>query len=438
MGIWDSIKAKTFLEVIEWTDSTNNTIVYRFPTHQKAITDGSKLVVREGQAAVFINEGQLSDVFGPGSWDLDTRNTRILSFFKTIGYGFDDPYKGEIYFLNTKQFTDQKWGTSNPFMMRDPDFGVVRVRAFGSYCFRVTDPAQFLRQVVGTDHLFKTGEITGQLKRKLISSFTDAVVETRMGVLDLGAQFTELGDDMCKQMTPWFTNHYGITLTDFAIVNLSLPPNVEKALDERTSMGIVGDMGAYTQFQTAKAIRESASAPGGGNPMMQAGMGFAVGNQMANQMAQSQGGQFNPQHGLSQGHHAPPPPPPPQQAASFHYSGPGGQKQGLSAAQIAAEVSANRSGAHNIWAPGWPGWKPWDQVAEIASLVAPAQASFHYSGPSGQQQGLSAQAVADKVKAAPSANHNVWAQGWPGWKPARDVPEIAVLLGGGPPPPPPM
>jgi membrane protease subunit (stomatin/prohibitin family) len=350
MGLWDTLKQHAgaqFLDVIEWLDDSRNTIVYRFPIFNQAIQDGGKLVVREGQAAVFINEGKLSEVFGPGTYELSTRTKAVWSFFETIKYQLNYPYKGDIYFVNTRQFMDQKWGTSNPIMLRDADFGPTRIRAYGTYTFRVTDPAQFLREVVATDGLFTTNEIEGQLKRKLVSQFTDAVVSAKVPVLDLGARFSELGEGMSKQMTPWFQQHYGITLTDFTIENVSLPPNVEKALDKRTSMGVLGDLNAYSQFQAANALEDAAKNPGSGGAMMNAGMGFAMGNVMANQMAQAHqpgGGQFNPQHGMAQG----PPPPPPSTGMQYHYHGPGNDQGQFNAQQIAQKIAANREGAHNI------------------------------------------------------------------------------------------
>jgi len=446
MSFWNSLKQHAgaqFLDVIEWLDDSRNTIVYRFPIFNQAIQDGGKLVVREGQAAVFVNEGKLSEVFGPGTYELSTRTKAISSFFTSIKYALNYPYKGDIYFVNTRQFMDQKWGTSNPIMLRDADFGPTRIRAFGTYTFRVTDPGQFLREVVGTDGLFTTDEIVGQLKRKLVSSFTDTVVSSKVPVLDLGARFMEMGEGMAKAMTPWFQQHYGITLTDFTIENVSLPPEVEKVLDKRTSMGVLGDMNAFTQFQAANALEAAANNPGsGGGQMMGAGMGFAMGNVMAGQMAQAQtpgGGQFNPQQGMNAGA---PPPPPQQGAQTFHYHGPTEQGQ-FNAAQIAQKVAQDRSGTHNVWAAGWAGWKPWSQVPEIANQIPPQMPpppggmKYHYNGPNGQAE-LTAAEVAQRVSAAPDGRHLVWRKGFEGWKPAKEMPDIAGLLGGGGPPPPPM
>ena len=446
MGIWNTLKrhAKAqFLDVIQWMEDDRDTIVYRFPVFNQAIQDGGKLVVREGQAAVFVNEGQLSDVFGPGTYDISSRTKALWSFFDSIKYQLNYPYKGDIFFVSTRRFTEQRWGTPNPVMMRDAQLGPVRLRAFGIYSYRIGDPAAFIREIVGNVGLFTTDEINGQLKRKLQSAFSDTVGESKIPVLDLAAQYMDLGEALRERMNPWFIENYGIQLTDFVVENISLPPDVEKMLDKRTSMGLVGDMNAYTQFQAANAMETAAGRPGGGgNPMLDAGMGLAMGGVMGNQMmnAQGRGGTFNPNMGFGGGQQAPgmAPPPPPQ--AVLHYSGPSGQAQ-LSAADIAQRVAADRSGSHNVWAPGWPGWKPWSQVPEVAGLVPPAAPppapgaaeTYHYHGPDGQME-LSGPEIKARVEAAPDARHLVWQQGWEGWKPAAEV--AGIMAAGGPPPAP--
>lgn len=441
MGLWDTLKTHAgaqFLDVIQWLDDSQDTIVYRFPIMNQAIQDGGKLVVREGQAAVFLNEGQLSQVFTAGTYELSTRTKAIWSFFESIKYQLNYPYKGDVYFVNTKQYTGQKWGTPNPIMMRDAQLGPVRIRAFGSYAFRVTDAAAFLRELVGTKGLVQTEEINKAIKNKLQSAFADTVGEAKIPVLDLAAQYMDIGDALRGRMSPWFEQNFGITITDFVVENISLPPEVEKMLDKRTSMGLIGDMGAYTQFQAANAIESAASRPGAGNPMMDAGLGLAMGGAMGQQLARSQGaGPYNPNHGMPSA-----PPPPPAAEPSFHYHGPNGQGT-YTAREIAAFVAANRAGAHNVWSAGWPAWKPWREVSEIAGLVPPemppppgASVTFHYSGPSGQQE-LSAAEIAKLVAANPAGPHHVWKAGFDGWKNAADVPEIqAAMRPPGPPPPP--
>ncbi len=447
MGFWDTIKTHAgaqFLDVIEWTDDTRNTIVYRFPTFQKAITDNSKLIVREGQAAVFVSEGRMSDVFGPGSYKLDTSNTPILTFFKTIAYQLENPYKGEVYFVSTRQFTENPWGTPNPIVMRDAEFGMIRLRGHGVYSFRVTDPAEFIRQIVGTDGLFTTNEIAGQLKKKLVQALADSIGQSKLSVLDLAARYMDLGDEIRERMNPTFQSSYGITLTDFTIVNLTLPEEVEKALDTRTKMGVLGDLDAYTKLKSAEAIDTAARNPGIAGAAMGMGVGFGMGNVMGNTMAAGagHGGAFNPHTGLSGGGPAAAPPPLPSSATTYHYNGPGGAAQ-LSLADVVSRIAADRAGNHLLWAAGWPGWKSWSDVPEVASQVppapAPAASTFHYNGPSGQGEKSTAE-IARLLAADPSGRHLVWKQGMSGWESATDVAEIAAAMSaGGPPPiPPPL
>jgi membrane protease subunit (stomatin/prohibitin family) len=449
MGIWDTLKGHAkaqFLDVIQWMEDDRDTLVYRFPVFNQAIQDGGKLVVREGQAAVFVNEGRLSEVFGPGTYELSTRTKAIWSFFESIQYALNYPYKGDIFFVSTRRFTELRWGTPNPVMMKDAELGPVRIRAFGIYSFRIGDPGNFLKELVGNQGLFTTDEIQGQLKRKLVSAFADTVGEARIPVLELAAQYMDLGDAMRERMNPWFIENYGIQLTDFVVENISLPPDVEKMLDKRTSMGILGDMGAYTQFQAANAIETAAGQPGGGNnPMLQAGMGMAMGNVMGHQMMNAQHGGGRQVYGNQPMPSAPPPPPPPVQT-TLHYNGAGGQGQ-LSAAEIAQHVANNRAGQHHVWMPGWPGWKAWSQVPEVANLVPPEmppppsmaapEPVYTYNGPSGQAQAKASE-IRAAMAAAPDARHLVWQNGWPEWKDAADVPEIASGPPAGGPPPPPM
>ncbi|MCB9668907.1 MAG: SPFH domain-containing protein [Alphaproteobacteria bacterium] len=448
MGLWSTLKQHAgaqFLDVIEWLDNTNDTLVWRFPVFNQAITDNSKLVVREGQAAVFVSEGRLSDVFGPGTYTLDTRNTPITSFFKSIAYALQYPYKGDIYFVSTRQFTDNGWGTATPIMLRDAEFGPVRIRAYGVFSYRITDPAEFLRQIVGTDGLFTTDEINGQLKKKLVAGFASAVGKAKIPILDLAANYLEMGDQLATSITPTMQSSYGISLTDFTIQSISLPEAVEKALDERSKMGVLGDLNAYTQLQAAESIKTAAANTGLGGAGIGMGVGFGMGNMMGNTMGNAfgGGGQFNPQTGMQGG--MPPGPPPPPPAATFHYSGPAGQGQ-KSLDELVAIVSADRNGAHNVWMQGWPGWKSVKEVPEVMSRLPPpvaapppfpAAASYHYNGSGGSGE-MGLDQVVAAVKGDPSGKHHVWQQGWDGWKLAQDVPEIAGKLSAGPPPPPPM
>src|SRR6476661_6929920 len=286
MGILDRLSPSSqFIEVIEWLDDSTNTLVYRFPVRDQEIKNGAQLIVRESQSAVFVYEGQIADQFPPGRYTIDGGNTPILSKLGAWKYGFNSPFKSEVYFVSTKQFQDLKWGTPNPVMMRDPDFGMVRLRAFGIYSIRVADPQSFIKEIAGTNARFVTEDVEGQLKRTLVSSFTDALGEAKIAALDLASNYDELGKFMRGKMADDF-KAWGLELIKFVIENISLPPEVEAAMDKRTSMGVIGDVGRYTQFQAADAMRDAAQNPSGGaGTGAGLGAGFALGNAMAGAMS---------------------------------------------------------------------------------------------------------------------------------------------------------
>lgn len=284
MSIIDKVKEAAlnqFIEVIEWLDNTQDTLLYRFPVYQQEIKNGAQLIVRESQAAVFVFEGQVADVFTPGRYTVEGGNTPILSKLGAWKHGFNSPIKSEVYFVNTKQFTDMKWGTSNPIMMRDADFGIVRLRAFGAYSLRVADPAEFIKEVAGTNAHFQTEDIDGQLKRAIVTEFSDSLGELKIPALDLAAQYKELGEKIRGMINEDFKG-YGLEVTKFYVENISLPPEVEAAMDKRASMGALGDAQRYMQFQAADALRDAAQNEGGGAGLGAGlGAGFAVGGQMA-------------------------------------------------------------------------------------------------------------------------------------------------------------
>src|SRR5206468_12078560 len=283
MGLLASIRTQ-FIEVIEWLDDSGNTMLYRFPVHGQEIKNGARLTVRESQTAVFVFQGQIADVFPPGLYTIDGGNTPVLTKLGAWKHGFTSPFKSEVYFVNTKQFTDLKWGTPNPVMMRDADFGMVRLRAFGIYSMRVADPRAFIKEIAGTNARFETEDIEGQLRRTLVSGFSDAVAESKIAALDLASNYDELSKFSRTKLQDEFKS-FGLELTKFVIENISLPEDVEAAMDKRTSMGVLGDMGKYTQFEAAQAMRDAAQNPGGGAGLGAGlGAGFAVGNAMAGAM----------------------------------------------------------------------------------------------------------------------------------------------------------
>ena len=286
MGILNMIKGQ-LIDVIEWTDNTGTTMVHKYDMNGKEIMMGAQLTVRESQVAIFVNEGQLADVFEPGRYELSTSNMPIMTALKSWKYGFNSPFKSDVYFVNTKQFLDQKWGTSNPVMMRDAEFGMVRLRAHGIYSFRVSDPTAFLKEAFGTNAYMSVEGVTGQIKRTLVSGLSDAIAQSKIPALDLAANYDELGQYALQTLSARIGN-LGLKLETFVIENISLPDEVEKAMDRRTSMGVVGDLNQYTQFQAAEAIRDAANNPNG-----MAGLGATMG--MGAMMAQTMQGAFNPQ-----------------------------------------------------------------------------------------------------------------------------------------------
>lgn len=276
MALWDKLKGE-LVDIIEWLDPTRDTLVHRFERYNNEIKYGAQLVVREGQAAVFVNMGKVADVFAPGIYKLETKNLPILSTLMGWKYGFESPFKAEVYFVSTRQFTDLKWGTMNPVMLRDAEFGPVRLRAFGTYAIRVKDPAALIRQIVGTDGRFTIDQITEQLRNVIVSRFTDILGGSKIPVLDLAGNYDELGQFITERIGAEF-EQYGLELTKLLVENISLPPEVEKALDARSSMGIVGDLSKYTQFQVANSVPDAAKNPGG---LAAAGAAIGIGAAMA-------------------------------------------------------------------------------------------------------------------------------------------------------------
>jgi membrane protease subunit (stomatin/prohibitin family) len=364
MGLFDKLKNE-FIDIIEWTDSSNDTMVWRFPRYQNEIKNNAKLTVRESQVAVFVNEGQFADVFLPGMYTLSTQNLPILSTLKGWKYGFDSPYKAEIYFVNTKQFTNLKYGTKNPIMLRDAEFGPIRIRAFGSYNMRITDAKMFLKEIAGTDDQVTTEEITDNLRNIVVTRFTDAVASAKIPVLDMASNYDEFSEAIHKKIQAEFLE-YGINLTKLLVENISLPPEVEAMLDKRSSMGIVGNLGAYSQFQAANAMEQAAQNPNGGGLMgagMGMGMGMGMGNQMAGMYNQNQ---FNPQTGMQNQQNTPPPPPP----VSQYFIAVNGAQQGPFDDNTFRAMIQNGTVKKEtvIWKNGMAGWLPAGQVPELAAF----------------------------------------------------------------------
>ena len=278
MGLWDAAKNQ-FIEVIEWLDESSDTLVYRFPVVGQEIKMGAQLTVRESQMAIFVNEGQIADIFSPGRYVLSTQNMPVLTKLKSWKYMFNSPFKAEVYFVNTKQFLDQKWGTSNPILMRDKEFGMIRLRGYGVYSFKVKDPGVFLKEIFGTNGDTGVEYISGHLKKMIVSSLSDLIAESKIAALDLATHYDELSEFGKKKLIETF-GQFGLELKTFVIENLSLPEEVEKVVDKKTSMNVIGDVGQYTRFQAADALRDAAQNEGGG--LAGAGMGLGAGVAMGN------------------------------------------------------------------------------------------------------------------------------------------------------------
>ena len=363
MGFFDNLKnqiGSQFIEIIEWLDDSDDTLVYRFPVYNQEIKMGAQLTVRENQVAIFVNEGEVADVFKPGRYELSTQNMPIMTTLRSWKYGFDSPFKAEVYFFNTRIFTDLKWGTSNPVMMRDAEFGMIRIRAFGTYALRISDPKEFFKTVVGTQGLTTTDDILGQLRSTIISQLSDIIAESKIAALDLASSYRELCTLAQKELTPAFAS-FGLELSRFNIDNISLPEEVEAAIDQRTKLGVLCDrLGQYAQMQTAESIKIAAANPGG-----LAGAGVGIGAGMA--MGQAMGGAFNAPPPPS-GSAAPPPPPGGGAASTPRWSlaidgktyGPytdDALKAMVSSGQVPSSTQA--------WRPGASGWAALDTYSEL-------------------------------------------------------------------------
>jgi len=285
MGLMDYLKGQ-FLEIIQWTDDSRDTLAWCFPDEDKEIKRGAQLIVRESQVAQFVYLGQFGDTFGPGQHTLSTDNIPILSTLKGWKYGFESPFKADVYFVTTRLFTGNKWGTSNPIMMRDQDFGIVRVRAFGTFDFKITDPKLFLKEVAGSDHHFRLDEFADTMRSRIISVFTDALATAKVPVLDLATRYSELGDALLPIINPITQGKYGIEIASFILENASVPPEVEAAIDKRSSMSAVGNLNDYVKFQMAEGMAKGGGGPAGAAAEIAMGFGMAQ-----NMMAQ---GVFNP------------------------------------------------------------------------------------------------------------------------------------------------
>jgi excisionase family DNA binding protein len=283
MGIMDFLKGE-LIEIVEWTDDSRDTLSFRFPDDDKAIKNGAQLIVRESQQVQFVYLGEFGDTFGPGKHTLTTDNIPILTRLKSWKYGFNSPFKADVYYLNTRLFTGNKWGTANPIMMRDDDLGIVRARAFGTFDFRISDPKLFLKEVAGSDHNFRLDEFADTMRSRIVSVFADALASAKVPVFDVASRYTELGEALLPLINPAVSAKYGISIASFIVENVSVPPEVEQAIDKRSSMAAVGNLNDYVKFQMAQGMERGGSGAGG------MATELAVGLSIAQQIMKEQGG----------------------------------------------------------------------------------------------------------------------------------------------------
>jgi membrane protease subunit (stomatin/prohibitin family) len=393
-----------FIDIVEWTDDSRDTIVWRFPRYENEIKMGAKLVVRESQTAVFVNEGRIADVFTPGTYTLETENLPLLSTLKGWKYGFHSPFKAEVYFVTTRQFTGLKWGTQNPVVLRDAEFGMVRLRAFGGFAARVTDAAALLRELAGTDPEFRTEEVQDWLRQLVVGRLANVLATAGVPMLDLATRQDTLGARLAEALTAELAP-VGIAVPTFVIENISLPPEVEQAIDTRSRMAIAGNLDQYAKFQAANAIGEAARNPGGAGEGVGLGLGVAVGQQIAAALTPQQQ--------------------PVQQAPQSFAQQPAQPAQPTQPQQQQQPPQAPGGGA-----AGAP-------VAGPPPLPRPAQ---WFVGVGGVQQGpYDTAALAGLASGGTLTRETlVWREGMAGWAAAGQVPEVAPVFGAVPPPLPPQ
>jgi membrane protease subunit (stomatin/prohibitin family) len=372
MGLFDKIRGE-FIDIIEWLDDSRNTLVWRFPRYQNEIKNGAKLIVRPGQVAIFVSEGKLADIFESGTHDLITGNLPILSTLKGWKYGFNSPFKAEVYFVSTRPVIDLKWGTPNPIILRDPEFGPIRVRAFGTYVLKAVEPKALLTEIVGTGAAVSTDEVTELVRAIIIESLSDMLGTSEIAALDFASNYRKLASELQKKVQERIDDEYGLELPQLMIVNISLPEEVEKALDVSTKMKVIGDMNRFQQYQMGEAMTTAAANPAGGGAAE--GLGLGIGLAMANRMT--------PVGGLPMG---------------------GIPMMGAVAPTPAVSLPPT------LW-----------HVAHQGQTLGP----------------FSSQQMLDAIgRAELRADTMVWTAGMPAWQMARDVPQLAGYFQAPPPPPP--
>jgi membrane protease subunit (stomatin/prohibitin family) len=360
MGLFDKLRGE-LVDIIEWIDDPGSTLVWRFPRYHNQIKSGAQLVVRPGQVAVFVHRGKLADMFEPGHYELRTDNLPILSTLQGWKHGFDSPFKSEVYFVSTRQVTDLKWGTPNPIMLRDADYGPIRLRAFGHYTLKAVDPRALLTELVGTDAEFEADEVTELVRSIINTAFANLIGESKIAALDLAAKYQELSASLREKVVERVDDEYGLDVPQLFIVNISLPEEVEKALDTKTKMNVIGDMARFQQYQMGEAMTAAAANPSGGGAAE--GMGLGMGFAMAGQMMRGAGQTGTGLSGAGQAGSVPPPPP----GGAWHVTLGGNTMGPFSATQVVEGIARGDVTIGTlVWTAGMAGWQPAGEVPQLA------------------------------------------------------------------------
>lgn len=354
MGLFDKLRNE-FIDIIDWTDNTNDTVVYKFPRFQNEIKMGAQLTVRESQIAVFMNEGQIADVFQPGMHTLSTQNMPILSTLKGWKFGFNSPFKADVFFVSTKQFIDQKWGTKNPITVSDPRFGFIELRSFGNFAYRVTDGGKFIKEIAGTQDRYTTDELAEQLRTLVVTKFTDAVGEGNIPIEKFAANLDELSKLGQEKLNTDFVE-YGLTITKFLVENVSMPEELKKEIFNYSRLGAI-DTAKLAQFNAANAIKDAANNQGLGGAGIGMGVGMGMGNMVTNMMNQNM---------ASTGMNTPPPPPP---MVQFFVAVNGAQTGPFSVQQLQAMAASGQFNRQSlVWKQGMAGWLAAETQADLAAV----------------------------------------------------------------------
>jgi membrane protease subunit (stomatin/prohibitin family) len=365
MGLWDKLKGE-LIDIIEWIDNSQDTLIYRFERQGNEIKYGAQLNVRDTQVAIFVNEGTMQDKNGdgvadvilPGLHTLETKNIPLLTTLKGWKYGFNSPFKAEVYFVNTKQFINQGWGTKNEFTIMDPQLKKpIRLKAFGTYAFKIKDPVKLIRAVVGTDGNFTVDEISNQLRNIITVRFTDTIASSGISIFNLAANYNELSETVVANVNADF-DELGLQVTKLFVENISFPPEIEAAIDKSGSMGILGDLNAFNQYQMGNAIEKAAENPNGG---ASGGMGMGMGFMMANNM-----GNQNQQQNNQNNNNMPPPPPP----VTAFFVAVNGQQTGPFDMNTLMQMgkTGNLTKESMVWKQGMAAWAAAGQVGDLSNI----------------------------------------------------------------------